>query len=289
VSATLESWRLPAGLTRAAAVVDGGGVVVAGGLGSGAVSTSTVMRLDTRSGAAQRIGTMATAVHDAGGAVLGGHDFVFGGGAATTVATVQRVGTGAAIRAGTLPRARSDLSVASTPDVAYIVGGFDGHAMDDDVLATTDGTTFHTVAHLPVPVRYAATTFADGAVWVIGGQLGTAESTKSGGQSDAIQRVDPTSGAATVVGHLPTTLGHASAFTLGGQVFVAGGQAGTTPTATITHIDTATMTVTQVGTLPSARSDTAVAVDGDTAWLIGGETTSAARPLDTVVRIRLQP
>jgi hypothetical protein len=176
--------------------------------------------------------------------------------------------------------------VAATPDVAYVVGGFDGHAMDEDILATSDGTTFRTVAQLPIPVRYAATTFADGAIWVIGGQLGTSESTKTGGQSDAVQRVDPVSGNATIVAHLPTTLGHASAFTLGDQVFVAGGQAGTTPSATITHIDTAAMTVAQVGTLPDARSDSAVAVDGDTAWLIGGETTSAARPLDTVVRVQ---
>lgn len=287
--AALAPWKLPAPVSREALVTDGANLLVAGGLVTGDVSTTTIVQIVAATGASTKAGVLASAVHDMGGALLGGQLFVFGGGGATTVATVQRFTEGKASAAGSLPQPRSDAQVASQGGTAWIIGGFDGKTMDADVLATTDGATFKAVGTLAVPVRYPAVTWAAGAVWVVGGQLGTSESTKTGGQSDAIQRFDPASGKTVVVGHLPVTLGHASAVALGGVIWVVGGQAGTAPTDKIYRVDPATGAATEAGVLPGPRSDGAVAVIDGTAYLVGGETTDPAHPLDSVVLLRTVP
>ena len=161
--------------------------------------------------------------------------------------------------------------------------------MDPHILATTDGTTFTVAGTLAQPVRYPAVAAADGAVWIVGGQLATSESTKVGGQSDAIQRFDPASHKTSVVGHLPETLGHATAVSLRGQLFVVGGQAGVAPSARIWSIDTKTGAVSDAGVMPGPRSDAGAAVIDDTAWLVGGETTDPGHPLDTVVALKILP
>ena len=55
----------------------------------------------------------------------------------------------------------------------YIVGGYNGTAGEPDVLATTDGQTFRTVATLPVPVRYPAIAALHGLLYVFGGEAVT--------------------------------------------------------------------------------------------------------------------
>ncbi len=52
-------------------------------------------------------------MHDSAGAVVGGRSYVYAGGAAQEVATVQRaVPGGAATQVGALPQPRSDLAAA---------------------------------------------------------------------------------------------------------------------------------------------------------------------------------
>jgi len=45
--------------------------------------------------------------------------------------------------------------------VTYILGGYDGNEGDPQVLATTDGSHFATVAQLKVAVRYPAVALID--------------------------------------------------------------------------------------------------------------------------------
>src|SRR5581483_11835695 len=110
---------------------------------------------------------------------------------------------------------------------------------------------------------------AAGGIWVIGGQLGTAESSSIGGQTDAIQRFDPATGRTVVVGHLPEALGHASALVLSGRLFVVGGRVGATPSDRIWAVDTRTGAVRAAGVLPGPESDAGAAVIGSTGWLVG--------------------
>jgi N-acetylneuraminic acid mutarotase len=278
---------LPFGVSRAVAVASGGAILVLGGLGAGDTTTPRVVRFDLASLQAAPVGDLAEGVHDAAGAWLAGHAVVFGGGAAQSVAAVQSWSGAGGGLVGRLPDARSDLSAAVVGATAYVVGGFDGQGMTRDVLATQDGRTFRVVARLAIGVRYAAVAALDGALWVFGGQLATTESTSTGAQSAAIQKVDLRTGRVTVVGHLPESLGHAAAFVVGGHLLVAGGRHRTVASDRIWAFDPAKAAVTAVGRLPLAVSDQAVVVVGSTAWLLGGETTGPGSPTTGVVAVRL--
>jgi hypothetical protein len=289
VTVAVAPWRLAAPVSRAAVIADGSTIVVAGGITTGDHSTASVVHVDPTTGTVHRAGALAQAVHDTGGAKLAGAFYVFGGGAASTYATVQRFTNADGTKAGALPKARSDHNVVAGDAVAYVVAGFDGKALDADVLTTKDGKTFDVVGQLARPVRYGAAVFAGGALWVIGGSLGTSESSKGATSVDTIQRFDPTTGTTSVAGHLPTGLSHACAFALGNDLYVLGGRTDTGPSDQILRIDTATGAVTVDARLPAPRTDAGVVVIGNTAWVVGGETIDADHPLDTVLSITARP
>jgi len=249
-----------------------------GGLTPAGTSSADILRIDPATGKTLQIATLAQGAHDAGGAVLGNRFFVFGGGADSVLGSVQEFhpGQNQARIVGRLPRLRADLSVAGTGDLAYVVGGFDGSTADPAVLSTTDGATFSTVADLPRPVRYAAAAVMGGYLWVFGGVQASSPST-------AIQRVDPRTGKATVVGNLPVPLDHAVALVLGGTLLVLGGVINGQPSSIIWRLDPMTGSVTQTGTLPTAVSMPAAVVVGEVAYLVGGEGQGT---LDTVVEVR---
>jgi hypothetical protein len=264
--ASLAPWRLPAPLSRAVALPDGGGVLLLGGLDRSGASSRQVLRLDLARGTASPAGRLAAPVHDAAGALLGGRAFVFGGGARQTVADVQAVVLGgAAALAGRLPAPRSDLAAVTVAGRAYLVGGYDGQAPSRAVLATGDGTRFRAIALLPQGVRYPAVAADGRIVYVFGGEPA------AGGESRAIQAIDLRSGAARIVGQLPKGLAHAAAFRLGGRIYLAGGRSGGRATDTLWRFDPAAGRAIPAGRLPASISDAAVAVAGGAAWLLGGE------------------
>jgi hypothetical protein len=252
----------------------GSRLLVAGGLLDGDVSTAQVLTVDPSSGAVRRTGSLASAVHDAAGAEVAGERLVIGGGAATTIGTVQSLGSGGgpARVVGALPTPRSDLTAAVGGKVGYVVGGYDGTGLPAAVLATTDGQHFHSVATLPVPVRYAATAIAGGALWVVGGRSDAAGNSVTA----AVQRVDLATGRASVVARLPHPLSDAVAVTVDGAVLVCGGDRdGTTATAEVLRLDTSTGHVRSAGRLAYPVADAGATVLGpagsQVAYLLGGE------------------
>ena len=289
LAASTAPWTLPAPVSHAVALADGPDILVLGGLTRGDVSTPAVERIDPVTGTGGRAGNLALAVHDAAGATLGGRSVVFGGGSSTTVATVQAFTGQTATTVGRLPEPRSDVATAVVGNQVYVLGGFDGTRLVRSVVATTDGITFTSAGQLAQPVRYPAVAVEGGYVWVIGGDLGSAENATSGGQSDDIQRFDPTTGRTTVVGHLPYPLGHAGAVVFGHQLFVVGGRSGAAASAQIWRVDTATGVASQAGSLPGPRSDAGVVTVAGVGWVLGGELSGPASPLDTVVELRPGP
>lgn len=282
VTATTLAVRLPAPAARVVALPVADHLLLLGGLVAGSTSTQ-VLRLDPVAGTVAAAGHLVHATHDAGGAVLGGSALVLGGGVTASAAWVQAVpaGGGAGTVVGQLPQPRSDHVVVSDGTTAWVVGGYAAGPELTDVLATTDGRTFHVVAHLVTGVRYAAAALVGGALWVVGGEHG-------GTPVDLVQRVDLATGTATVVGHLPAPLSHASAVTLDGALLVVGGLRAGAPVDTVDRIDTATGTPTVVGHLPVAASDTAVAVLGGAAYVVGG-TGAGGHALTSVVRLTTGP
>ena len=93
--ATTAPWRLAAPMSREVVLADGASLLVSGGLRADGVSSAAVVRLDPATGASRHVANLASATHDAGGAVLAGRDVVFGGGSATSVRTVQAFTPGA--------------------------------------------------------------------------------------------------------------------------------------------------------------------------------------------------
>ena len=277
--ATTAPWHLPAPISREVVLSDGASLLVSGGLRGDGVSSAAVVRIDPVTGASSHVANLASATHDAGGAVLSGHDVVFGGGSATSVPTVQAFTPGTpGMVIGYLPQPRSDLVSATLGGVAYIAGGYDGQTMARTVLATTDGRTFSPVANLPVPVRYPAIAAAGHVLWLFGGERG-------GAPVDVIQRVDVASRRAVVAGHLPGALGEATAVVLDGRIYIAGGlTASGHATSRVLAFNPATLQAHPAATLPAPVADAGGAVLGGTGYLLGGETPAATA---TVTQLQL--
>ena len=328
VVASLAPWHLPSALCRAgAAALPGGRALLLGGLFASGASSSDVGVLDLETGALTSVATLASPTHDAGSAVLGRRAFLFGGGQAYPIATVEAVnlptgsptgspgstlgssptstpGAGAAgVVTGQLPQPRADDEAVSVTGTAYVVGGYDGSTGDTAVLATQDGSSFTTVATLPVDVRYAAVTAAGGTIYVFGGETvpgGTTleystptptTSPPPGQQVALVQQIDPQTHTARVAGYLPRGVQGAAAFVLGGKLFLAGGDSnapGTPPSSgsTIWSFDSSTGAFRLVGHLAAPVAYAAVVVEGGTAWLVGGERDGV--PIATVQKVVLR-
>jgi hypothetical protein len=280
---TPAAYQLPSGISREVVLASGGNLLIIGGLNQRSVTTRTVTTLNPVTGRTTHAGRLAAASHDAAGALLGGTPYLFGGGVVSSLATVQSLrGRGTATVAGQLPGPRSDLSSVTLGGTAYLLGGYDGAAYAPAVLATSNGTTFRTVARLPEPVRYAAVAGTGRQIYVFGGQT-------PAGPSRAIQRVNLATGRAAVVGRLPAPVTGATAFTLGGQIFIAGGQAGASQrtTRTVLAYNPARRSAASAGTLPVPVSNAASAVIGGTAFVVGG--TDGNRQVPMVAQLRLVP
>jgi DNA-binding beta-propeller fold protein YncE len=275
-------YQLPAAMSREVVLPGPRGLLIAGGLAPSGASMDAVTTLDPVTGATRPAGRLAQATHDAAGVAVGGRLLVLGGGTATSVATVQAFSPGRpAAVVGQLTRARSDSNGVSAGPVGYVVGGYDGTTVDPQVLATTDGQHFRVAARLPVPVRYAGTAAVAGLIWVFGGQTAASGSRAT----DAIQRVDPATGAAAIVGHLPQPVQGAAVIALDEQIYVAGGATTRGTSKTVLRFDPATSRVSAAGELPVPAAYAAAAVTGGVGYLIGGE--DGPRPVPTVTTFRL--
>jgi YVTN family beta-propeller protein len=271
---------LPAPLQDAAgATADGRGVLL-GGLDAADTSTDGVLVLAGR-GAITR-GRLPGKLHDAAAVSLGGTVYLFGGGnGVSQLDTITRIdpATGATSSAGSLPAASSDSAAAAIRGTAYVVGGYTGSSWLDTIVAWRPGSPARVVAHLPVPLRYAAVTAADGSLVIAGG------STPAGTASSAVLGFDPRSGRIRRIGALPAPTTHAAAATLGGVAYVIGGRGASvgTPTDRIVSVDPTARRVRPAGTLPTPLSDlVALSLPGRIV-LAGGR--AASGPVATVAKL----
>jgi hypothetical protein len=274
------SWRLPTPLAREAVVSVHGRIVVAGGLVTGDESTAVAYRIDPGTGRVQPLRSMPVPVHDTAGVLLGNRPVVVGGGNATEQDVVQVRRPGGWSVAGRIPQARSDLTAVTIGDRALVLGGYDARTPAvPSILSSRDGVHWSTIGALQVPVRYAAGVVSGGAVWAFGGE-------RAGVEQRVVQRIDPATGRASVVAHLPHPLGHASAIALGRRILLVGGRVdANTPTDRMWWFDPTSHRFAHAGRLPMPLADSAVAVDGTEVYLVGGESPSVS---DRVLRVALR-
>jgi N-acetylneuraminic acid mutarotase len=260
-------WRLPGRLSREVAMGYAGGLLVAGGLQPGDVSSDRVWRIDPGTGARTRLGTLADAVHDAAGGVLQGRPTVLGGGASSSLSVVQQGSVRWRV-ASHLPGPRSDLSATSVGNGLVVVGGYDGVQSPRTVLETTDGRHFHVVARLPQGVRYAGVAAMHGQVWVLGGE-------ENGRELREVYRVDPATGRVARAGRLPGPLGHEAVVAVGDRLLVLGGRPATdTATDRMWWFNPSTGSWRRAGRLPYPVADAPAVTAGGATYLLGGETPS---------------
>lgn len=233
-----------------------------------------------------------------------GRDLIIVGGL-----NAQRVSTGTGTLLDPVTGATRLRGRATAGPAAYLAGGSGGTSYQPAVLATRDGSRFTTVARLAVAVRYAAVTAAGSQIWVFGGET-------PDGPTSAIQRADPSTGKAAVVGHLPQPVQGASAVALGGHIYVAGGQvaaasparggagsprppgagssaspggagpsAGLAVSRSVLSFDPASGSVTSAGQLPVPVAYAGAAAAGGTGYLVGG--SDGKRDLPAVTTLRL--
>lgn len=306
----LLPWKLSTPLSRLS-VVPGSApnqLILIGGLTSSNVSATAVSHLDIGTGNTTAETSLATGIHDAASAVIAGKPVLFGGGSDSSVNTAQTLSSsGSVTHVATLPQKRSDAVAVSVGNQTYVVGGYDGTSADQQVLSTTDGSTFRVVGSLPVAVRYPAVAALNGLVYVFGGiQIG---GSNSGKPVDTIQIIDTRSHKISVANwHLPMALSGAAAMTIGNEMFLAGGQSnvpqsitpgmGTTQTGapsagsdtvgTIWAVDTAAGQLKHAGQLQVPIANAGVAVLGSTAWLVGGETNGVVTANVQMIRPNLK-
>lgn len=277
--ATRSALRLPQPLHGAAGAAAGGGLLVIGGADRSDVSTDQVLLIDPAAHQVRPRGTLIAPAHDAAAATIDGRTLVFGGGASTTLDTVQRLAAaGRATQVGRLPRPASDLSAVSVGGVAYALGGYDGETPLSSVLRIEGGGRVAGVGNLPTAVRYSAMASVAGEVYAFGGELA------DGSDTDKIQRYDPVTHLASVVGRLSQPVSHASAIVLNGAIYLLGGRRQGAASAEILRFDPSRGTAVRAGRLPAPVFDAAAGVAGGVGYLAGG-IGAAGTSVDTIFAI----
>jgi hypothetical protein len=282
--ASLEPWHLRQAVSREVVLADAGRLDIIGGLQRNDITTATVTTVNPADGASVAAPALARASHDAGGALLGGHAVVLGGGSAASADWIQQrnpAGTWRVI--GALPAPRSDLTAATAGGTGYALGGYDGTRLDAGVVRIAQGGVHGVratvIGRLSVPVRYPATAAVGNTLWVIGGRTHS-------GPTTVIQRFDIATGRASVTGHLHRPVEGASAVVLGREIYVCGGVVDGAPTAQVLRLDPSTGRIAPAGRLPARVSYAGAAVLGGSGYLVGGETPAISA---TVMRLQLAP
>ena len=280
---TASSLHLPQPLHGLTAAPTSDGLMVIGGADRNDVSTDQVVLLDFRTSSASRAGTLTEPLHDAAAATLGSRTLVFGGGASTTLDTVQELVRGGRARpVGQLPASLSDLSAVGVGGAVYVLGGYDGQSPADSVLRTTDGRSLKAVATLPTGVRYTAAAAVGGHIYAFGGELGT------GADTSEIQEYDPASGRTRIAGRLPDPVSHAAAVVLDGAIYLLGGRRNGAASDQILRFDPARGVAVRAGHLASPVFDAAAGTVSGVGYLVGG-IGAQGTSVDSIVKLSENP
>jgi hypothetical protein len=264
---------VPAPLARASAVaLLGGRLVVVGGLVGG---SSTDQVLEGLPDALRRVGRLPAPGHDAAAALVGSKVDVFGGGQSVSTDTIVRIDpkTGSTRLAARLDEPLSDLGAAVVGGRTYLVGGYTGSQFASAVLRYTGAGHTTTVARLPSGLRYAGVAALGNRIYVAGGLT-------TGGETAAVDAVDPRTGSVRRVATLPVPTAYGALVAFRGALYLIGGKtAAGTPLATVERIDPATGQVSHPVVLPRPLAEPAAVARAGDVIVVGGEGSNAVYSL----------
>src|SRR5262245_44650283 len=227
--------RLPVRLHDAAAVAIGGAVYVVGG--ADFQTSSTIYRVDPRTGRATAAARLPVPMSDVAATVLRGTAYVVGGYTGS-----RWLDTVLAWRPGMRPHAVARLpqplryaAVTAAGGRLVVAGGSTPAGASRRVLALDPAHgAVRSVGLLPAPTTHAAAATIDGVAYVIGGRGAT-----PGTPTDRIVAVDPGTGRVRAAGSLTSPRSDLAAVSLGGGVLLVGGRGAATE-ATVSRLVPAT-------------------------------------------------
>ncbi len=168
-------------------------------------------------------------------------------------------------RIGSLPQPVSRLAAVSLPDGQVLAaGGLVGGSSSDQVLLGSPAR-LREVARLPVATHDAAAALVGSSAYIFGG--GQAVS------SDAVVRVNPSTGAATRAGSLGEPLSDLGAAAIGRTAYLAGGYTGSRYATAVLRFRPGRAPLV-VARLPVGLRYAGVAATGGKLYVAGGVTTS---------------
>ncbi len=190
-------------------------------------------------------------------------------------------------RVGTLPSPRFGMGVAAYGQRIYVLGGFDGRKVYDEILALDTRTgKLGPAGRLTSPRAFGAAVTAGAALYYAGGWNGER-------QLDEVLRLRPLQGGgsggsleASLAGRLPSPREFAAAAFYHGRLYVLGGsddRGGYLDEIVELDPNQASLASRRVGRLPSSRIRSAVFATPEAIYLLGGW---EGRRVDQVLAIR---
>jgi len=190
-------------------------------------------------------------------------------------------------RAGTLPSPRFGMGVAAYGERIYVLGGFDGRKVYDEILALDTRTgKLSPAGRLPGPRAFGAAVTAGAALYYVGGWDGER-------QLDEVLRLQPVRDGgpeagleASLAGRLPSPREFAAAAFYHDRLYVLGGsddRGGYLDEIVELDPNQASLTGRLAGRLPSSRIRCAVFATPQAIYLIGGW---EGRRVDQVLALR---
>ena len=260
----------PTARQQFAVAVDGGSVLVAGGI-TDAASTATVERYDTQHDQWSKGPDLPLPVHHEMAATFGGRTVIMGGwlpqGDALNAVTSDRVFE---LRGNKwkelpkLPHARAAGAAAVVGDKLVVFGGQASGKLvpETDVF---DGKAWSAGPNLPTARDHLGGVSDGKYVYALGGRDLSPDK-----NLDAVERFDPTSNKWDPIAPLPAPRGDVAAALIAGRIFVIGGETSTQVFPTNEALDLRTTTWGPAPAMPTARHGLGVAAVGSTLYAFGG-------------------
>ena len=214
--------RLPGVFHDGAAVRIGSSIYEFGG-GDGIRQLDQILRINPRTGAASRVGSLPAPSSDHAAAVLSGQAYIVGGYTGRTwlnTIVAWRPGESARVVAR-LPTPLRYAAVTAAEGKVIVAGGSlpNGTASRVVYSFAPRGRELRRLGDLPAATTHSGAARLGTRALVIGGRSARVDTPTS-----RIVAIDPTSGRIRVAGHLPRPVSDAAATTVGHTVLVAGGR-----------------------------------------------------------------
>jgi hypothetical protein len=216
------------------AAVSLGRLTYAFGGGNGIAQLDAIVRVDPRTGADERVGSLPSPSSDQAAAALGGTAYVVGGFDGTRwldTIVAWRPGHAARVVAH-LPHPVRYAAVAAAGGRIVIAGGsLESGAASDAIYAYEPGGKVTRIGRLPAPTTHAAAAAIGGIVYVVGGRGATLDTPTA-----RIVAVDPVRRRIRGAGTLPEPLSDLAAVTSGDGILLAGGHGAAGTVAAVTQL-----------------------------------------------------